>query len=115
VRLCESVALLADVVAAEYDSRSEWEDLLLHLLRSAPIYRDARRLDAWDMAFVQARGDKEAASPFVELVDAVADVATFNLYGAFDVPGTQRVLDRVVQLMQAKGISAMPVSDLSDW
>jgi hypothetical protein len=49
--LCEVVCSLADAVAAKYDNRSGWHNLLIHILRSAPICRDAGRLDAWDEAF----------------------------------------------------------------
>jgi hypothetical protein len=113
--LCEVVGCLADAVAAKYDNRSGWHTLLIHILRSASIYRDAGRLDAWDDAFRDARGDKDDSSPIVELLDAIADLGSYNLYGAFDAPGTRQEYHRVLQLFEAEGVLAPAVPDLSDW
>lgn len=112
--LCEIVGSLADAVAATQDDRSGWQNLLLHILRSAPIYRDADRLDVWDEAFRYARGEAEP-SPFVELIDAIHDLGSYNLYGAFDASGTQQEYDRLVQRFRAAGIPTPVAPDLSDW
>jgi hypothetical protein len=113
--LCEVVGSLADAVAAKHDNRSGWHNLLIHILRAAPIYRDAGRLDAWDEAFRYARGDKEASAQIVELLDAIADLGIYNMYGAFDVPGTQQEYDRVAQTLKAAGVLTPAAPDLSDW
>jgi hypothetical protein len=113
--LCEIVGSLADAVAAKHGNRSGWQDLLLHILRSAPGYRDAGRLDAWDEAFRYARGDAESTSPIIELLDAIYDLGSYNMYGSFDVPGTQQEYDRLVRKFDAAGIPTPATPDLSDW
>ena len=113
--LCEAVASLADAVAARQHQRSGWHNLLIHILRSAPIYRDAGRLDLWDETFRQARGDAEAALPLVELLDTIADLGSYNMYGAFDVPGTRQEYNRLVERFRAAGIPTPAVANLSDW
>jgi hypothetical protein len=115
VGLCEVVGLLAEAVAAKYIQRSEWDNLLIHILRSAPIYRDAGRLDAWDEAFRDARGDVDRSSPIVVLLDAIADLGSYNMYGAFDLAGTQQEYSRVVQTLEAEGVVIPPCLDFSDW
>ncbi len=67
--LCEVVASLADAVAAAHANRNGWHNLLIHILRSAPVYRDGGRLDAWDEAYSYARGGLNSSSPILELLD----------------------------------------------
>jgi hypothetical protein len=113
--LCDVVGSLADAVAATHHHRSGWHNLLIHILRAAPIYRDAGRLDAWDEAFRYARGDAEATSPIVELLDAVSDLGSFNMYGAFDVSGTQQEFIRLVRRFEAAGVPTPTISEISGW
>ncbi len=113
--LCEVVGCLADAVAARHSDRRGWHNLLIHILRAAPIYRDAGRLDAWDEAFRYARGDTESSSPIVELLDSIADLGSYNMYGAFDAPGTQQEYNRLVQRFEAAGVPIPTAPDLSDW
>jgi hypothetical protein len=112
--MCEVVSSLAEAVVATQSNRSGWHNLLLHILRAAPIYRDAGRLDAWDEAFRYARG-KADSSHLVEFIDAIHDFGTYNMYGAFDAPGTRQEYERLVQKFRAAGISTPEAADLSDW
>jgi hypothetical protein len=112
--LCEVVGSLADSVEEAQGNLSGWHNLLLHILRSASIYRDAGRLDAWDEAFRYARGDTES-SHLVELIDAIYDLGSYNMYGAFDVPGTQQEYERLVQKFQEAGIPTPETPGLSGW
>jgi hypothetical protein len=49
------------------------------------------------------------------LLDAIADLGTYNLYGAFDAPGTQEKYNRVVKLLQAEGVQVPSGFDLVGW
>jgi hypothetical protein len=111
--LCEVLASLAHAVA-----RGQGGDprvtLLAHLLRAAPVYRDASRLDAWEQAYTHARGN-DSPSTAVDLLDGIFDLGTYNIYGAFDVPGTKEEYLRVVQKLQQAGIGTPPADDMSQW
>ncbi len=112
--VCEFVGSLADAVAATQGGISGWHNLLLHILRSAPIYRDAGRLDAWDEAFRHARGAAES-SHLLELIDAIFDLGSYNMFGAFDTSGTQQEYERLVQKFQAAGILVPNTPVFSGW
>jgi hypothetical protein len=115
VGLCEVVGSLADAVAAKYENRNAWHNLLIHILRSASVYRDAGRLDAWDETYRYARSQENRSTSLTELLDAIADLGTYNLYGAVDAPGTQEKYDRVVKLLQAEGVQVPSGFDLMGW
>jgi hypothetical protein len=112
--LCDVIASLADAVADKHGSRSSWDNLLIHILRAAPIYRDAGGLDAWDEAFRYARRGA-TSSPILELLDAIADLGSHNLYGAFDAHGTEREYTLLVQKFGAAGVQTPLAPNLSGW
>jgi hypothetical protein len=115
VGLCEVVGSLVDAVWAKYEIRSTRHNLLIHLLRLVSVHRDAGRLDAWDEAYRYARIQENRSTSLTELLDAIADLGTYNLYGAFDAPGTQEKYNREVKLLQAEGVQVPLGFDLMGW
>ena len=113
--LCETIAALADAVGITFENRSAWDDLLIHILRSAPVYRDAGRLDAWDEAYRHARGGLDHSTSIIELLDLIAELGTYNMYGAFDVTGTKVEYDRVVSALAGQGVRIPTVPAITGW
>lgn len=113
--LCEVLVTLTDAVAKTCSKRDPQFELLAHILRAAPVYRDACRLDAWDSAYRHASADGPV-SPEVELLDLIYyELGSFNLYGAFDVAGTAEEYRRVVRELEARGVRVSPAADVTDW
>lgn len=112
--LCETVGLLAENVAKVWQTADPRFLLLVHILQSAPVYRNAGRLDAWDEAYRNARGDNTATVE-IDLLDAIFGLGSENLYGAFDATVTQVVYKGLVSELSDAGVPTPAKPDLSGW
>ena len=112
--ICEAVVLLADAVAEAYRSLNPRHALMVQILRSATLYRDAGRLDAWDAAFSTFLDD-DATSPIDGLLTSIWELGEHNLYSGIDPKTTWDVYRSVEQRLKQAGIQPPTVTDLSDW
>jgi hypothetical protein len=114
VGVCQVLAELANAVAEANRPLNHRHALMVHMLRSAPVYRDAGRLDAWEGAYQDAAGDDES-SPVDQLLDSIFRLGRHNLYAAFDAPGMQEHYRRLVREFSGAGIPTPESPDLTDW
>ena len=112
--VCEVIAVLADAVAAMHHPLHHRHVLMVHVLRSALVYRQAGRLDAWESAYIDAEGNVEP-TPINELLDSIFDLGRNNLYTQFDEAGTQEYYRKLVRQFSEAGILTPEAPDLSDW
>jgi hypothetical protein len=108
------VAILADNVANARPALDPRLALLVHILRSMPVYRDANRLDLWESAFRNAGRDMPPSREN-ELLDLIWDLATYNLYGAFDAAGTSAEYQRLAKDLLAAGVPAPASIQFVGW
>ncbi|MDP1797720.1 MAG: hypothetical protein Q8K78_09575 [Planctomycetaceae bacterium] len=113
--LCEAITALTDALAANCKDLDSRQRLRIHVIRSILIYRDARRIDAWDQAIRDVFGNERSVFITDQLIEEIADLGRLNLYGAFDVTETLNEYRRIVQRFKAEGISTPPIPDFSDW
>lgn len=112
--VCEVVATLADAVAVAHRPLHRRHDLMVHVLRSAPVYREAARLDAWEAAYQDAAREREA-SPVDDLLEAIYEFGRYNMYGQFDGLRTREQFARLRHRFATQGILTPVSPDLSDW
>jgi hypothetical protein len=108
------MASLAYAVAEARRPLTPRQALKVHVLWSASVYRDAGRLDAWEQAYANAARDTEP-SPVDELLDAIFELGTYNMYRAFDAPGTLREYQHLQKKFAAEDVFAPATPHLSDW
>jgi uncharacterized protein (TIGR02996 family) len=112
--VCAVVAALADAVAEAKRPLHHRHVLMVHVLRSAPVYSDAGRLDAWEGAYGDAAGDEES-SVVDQLLDRIFSLGRHNLYAAFDEQGTWECYQELVREFAREGIATPASPDLSVW
>ena len=108
------VAALADAVKQAKKPLNRRHALMVHVLRSAPVYGDAGRLDAWESAYQEAAGNDESTE-VDQLLDSIFSLGRHNLYAAFDEAGTAERYQELVQQFRTAGIPTPEWHDLSRW
>ncbi|HET6425297.1 MAG TPA: hypothetical protein VFG20_16535, partial [Planctomycetaceae bacterium] len=88
--------------------------LMVHILRSAPVYRDAVRMDAWEGAYQDAGGDDES-SPLDGWLDSIFALGRLNMYTAFDQGRTEERYQQLVARFHDARIPISGTPDLSQW
>lgn len=112
--VCAVVAELAEAVAEARGPLGPRHALMVHVLRSAPVYSRAGRLDAWEGAYQDAGGDDES-HPVDRLLDAIFSLGRHNLYVGFDEPGTADRYRRLARDLAAVGVPVPHAPDVSGW
>jgi hypothetical protein len=112
--VCEVVAALAEAVEEARRPLHPRHALMVHVLRSASVYRDAGRMDAWEGAYQDAGGHVESES-VDELLDAIFELGRHNLYCAFDEVGTWGDYRELVRQFKEAGVPTPENPDFSDW
>jgi hypothetical protein len=87
---------------------------MVHVLRSAPIYKSAGRLDSWEDAYQYAAG-KCVSSPIDQLLESIFSLGRHNLYTRFDEPGTWERYQNLAREFTEAEIPTPESPDLSDW
>ena len=112
--VCEVVAELANTVAEARRPLNHRHTLMVHVLRSAAVYRDAGRLDAWESAYQDAGGDDES-STIDQLLDSIFSFGRYNLYAGFNGPGTRKRYQELAREFSEAGIPIPESPNVSDW
>lgn len=112
--VCEVLVVLGDSIADARHPLNERDRLLVHILRSAPYYRDAGCLDCWEAAFkcAASEGPETTATPLLHLA---FELGQCNLYTLFDERHTRAEYDWLVQRFALAGVRTPESPDLSNW
>ena len=113
--LCDTVALLADTVAAAHAPLSAREHALHARLRAMPQHLAAGDLGAWEAGYQEAVPDHPAPRLPERLLDDVFDLGRHNLYRAFDVAGTAAEVARVVAVLRQGGVEVPVIQPPRTW
>ena len=112
--LCETLAMLVDCVVDGIPTMTAEDQRWANAIRSIVIYRDGKRLDAWEST-VNDASPLQKTTPTQEMLGELEMLGMSNLYQAFDPKRTTAFYERLIPYFWDRGIK-LPVSpDLSDW
>ena len=112
--LCEVLVVLGDSIADAKRPLNARDLLLVQILRSAPLYRDADCLDCWETAF-QCAAKEGSESPATAFLELAFGLGRCNLYADFNERETRVLYDWIVTKFDAAGVRTPQSPDLSDW
>ena len=112
--LCEFISEVAAILVRERSPMSTREAYLSFVLQGMPYFRDVRRLDLWETAYIEV-APREDPSQTERLLDELFSLGSYNLYGAFDPEGTRRCYERLREKFTESGHSLPESAHLSDW
>ena len=114
--LAETVAILADQVAAAREPLTEWERSLFAALKRMPEFRDRRALDEWDALFRDAWDLKPSEITNAEgyfqtprLLGLIFELGRCNLYGAWSTSAVTGEYGSLVRELRVH--HGIPISD----
>jgi hypothetical protein len=113
--LCEVVAAIADAVVDGRQPLTATEACLLHVIKGIPLYRDIKRLDAWESAVNTVTPDDLPSTQTGGLIDELIMLGRCNLYQQFQPQRTQEYYARLVPFFAQAGVTLPKEPDLSGW
>lgn len=115
------VVRLADLVAQWGAPLPSWEQELHQQLVEMPGQLASRSLGEWDERFREAwHSGTQDGEPLPDsvayMLGRIADLGSFNLYGAFDAPGTRaEYISVLADLSRCLGVQLPLADDLTGW
>jgi hypothetical protein len=117
VGVCEVVSEVAKSLERTLrEGATERQLLMLRLMQAAPIYREAKRLDAWDDACKVLIEDDPARITLLDrMLEATLDFAAINLYSKFSERAAREAYDGLGRILSEAHVHAPPDADLTKW
>ena len=115
MRISEIVHTLSgNMLASQSDSLTPRHHVLLELFRLMPLYCEARRLDAWERAVLEALPRVNDASDVDKseigrLIEELFEFARLKLYTSFDPAGTAASYGKLSKLLRDAGVNCPTV------
>ena len=113
--LCETVAVIADLMIEGPSALTLNERCLLHVIRNIPFYRDIGRLDLWESACGDVTPDNLTDTETGLLLDELIMLGRCNLYQAFQPQRTREYYDQLIPYFAERGVNIPADADLSCW
>ena len=113
--LCEVVAAIADAVIGRRQPLTPAEACLLHVIKGIPLYRDIKRLDAWETAVNAVTPHDLPSTNTGRLIEELIMLGLCNLYQRFQPQRTQEYYKRLVPFFAEAGETLPEEPDLSGW
>jgi hypothetical protein len=115
VGVCETVKALAEAIAQAKAPQEARHRLMVEILRLMPLYRDIHDLTAWESAFQGALHGQDDDSEVGHLLWELFEFGRYNMYGAFDAPGTAKEFASLAKLLTRGDVPVPQSPGLTGW
>ena len=114
--ISQVVSTLTELIERSPLPRSETQQKAIAHLKTIPDYVTRKRLDEWETNFPWESVEGESSgSTIASLLEAVFELARYNLYTQFDSKGTMSEYATVSAKLLAAGLSPPQIKNITDW
>lgn len=110
----ETVVGLVECLERVRRPTTPMDRLACRLLKLLPLYRDARKLDSWERAFLAVSEGAEHTDAR-RAIDSIFEFARHNLYAGFEPTSTRAEFEKLKTQLRGLGVRDCHDAGLEDW